>query len=806
LIVLYPDVGLYYMLVRLYDYSPMNTSSESTALTWLHLSDLHFGHGDAEQRFDQKNVTREILEDAGEVAARLGPPDLIIITGDIAFSANPEAEYEPARQWIEKLVKKVGASLDRVLMVPGNHDVDRDRVKYDPNAKTVHEGLRTTPKRLNEFLSKPASMSPLWAKFGAYADFTRRYGAPEVTSESPFWVKTISHPIAPVRVVGLNTSLLSFDDNDAPTNLALSLAQIETTFGSAVDGELVLVLQHHPPGWLVDAHDLEVRLSRRPHLLFCGHVHEAGGTIQKSLRGGQLTRFVAGAGHAEEAGKHHHAWGRLHKDGVDFYPRAWSRENGRFVADKNGFPNANDVGCVCVRRQDLPEPLARWIENRRSVPKPTTPNAPSLAASYDPSRPYLFIGFAPKGDGVVGRSKALAAIRQQLTNGRQTRLGQTGALVGLGGIGKTQIAVEYAYEYQHEYPGGVYWFNADQDIDGQLTRLAASAGWIHPDSEAALKLQVARNRIRTHFNALLIFDNLENFSDVEEILLGPLLHCHLLVTSKTQHSGFETIDLPLLLDEPESLELLTIEAARDLVSDADRVAAQRIAQRFEGLPLALELAGAYLRHQNGVSWTEYADMLDRKGLEAKGLQLEAFNRESLTGHDANLYAALKIDESLFNEAPELRQVLDTLAWCGYAAIGRSLVQAILADTEADALTHALGLAESLHILKREVSHEQAARYRMHRLVKDVRQIEAPLTEGFVATVAERIGQWFETRREDFQSLPSFEEELDHLIAWAGHSEGCGLSRTAVRLRWLEAYPSYHRARYARAASKVEDAL
>jgi predicted MPP superfamily phosphohydrolase len=276
------------MLVRLYDYSPMSTSSESTALTWLHLSDLHFGHGDAEQRFDQKNVTREILRDASEVAGRLGPPDLIIVTGDIAFSADPDAEYEPAARWIEKLVEAVGGSLDRVLVVPGNHDVNRDLLKHDPNAQTVHEALRAGPKRLNEFLNKPASMNPLWDKFSAFAGFTGRYGAPQVALESPFWVKAISHPLGPIKAVGLNTGLLSFDDEDAPTNLALSLAQVEKTLGLVADGELVLVLQHHPTEWLTDGDALEVRLLRRPHVVFCGHLHKAGGTIQKSLRGGGL--------------------------------------------------------------------------------------------------------------------------------------------------------------------------------------------------------------------------------------------------------------------------------------------------------------------------------------------------------------------------------------------------------------------------------------------------------------------------------------------------------------------------------------
>ena len=50
-------------------------------LRWLHLSDLHFGHGDAHHRFDQKAVMSAILKDAGEMAAQHGPPPDIFTVG-----------------------------------------------------------------------------------------------------------------------------------------------------------------------------------------------------------------------------------------------------------------------------------------------------------------------------------------------------------------------------------------------------------------------------------------------------------------------------------------------------------------------------------------------------------------------------------------------------------------------------------------------------------------------------------------------------------------------------------------------------
>ena len=70
--------------------------STAPKLTWLHVSDLHFGHGDAHYRFDQQGVMGAILRDAEERAKLLGPPDLIFVTGDIAFSGQKE-QYAQAK-------------------------------------------------------------------------------------------------------------------------------------------------------------------------------------------------------------------------------------------------------------------------------------------------------------------------------------------------------------------------------------------------------------------------------------------------------------------------------------------------------------------------------------------------------------------------------------------------------------------------------------------------------------------------------------------------------------------------------------
>lgn len=67
-------------------YSRASIVRTPNSLTWIHISDLHFGHGkEAETRFDQAAVTQAIIRDAKLVAEELDAPDFIFVTGDAAL-------------------------------------------------------------------------------------------------------------------------------------------------------------------------------------------------------------------------------------------------------------------------------------------------------------------------------------------------------------------------------------------------------------------------------------------------------------------------------------------------------------------------------------------------------------------------------------------------------------------------------------------------------------------------------------------------------------------------------------------------
>lgn len=424
----------------------------------------------------------------------------------------------------------------------------------------------------------------------------------------------------------------------------------------------------------------------------------------------------------------------------------------------------------------------------------------SVSVSYDPHNSVFYVPFRQKGDMVIGREDALKAVRDQLTKGKPTAIGQTASFQGLGGLGKTQLAVEYAYYYKEEYPNGVIWITADQDIDAQLIELAETAHWIAPESEHKYKLDIAKQRLRSYSDCLIIFDNLEDVANITDYLPEPTATPHVLVTSRIEQTGFNPIPLDLLNEELSYL-MLVQEAGRKPEGDAEIEASKDIVAKLGGLPLALELAGAYLRYRPTISWVQYQELLNQSLKEALPGK---FLKGGFTKHETDIYKTLKINEKLLIDDPMLIDILDLLTWSGSSPMGLSLMCALLDINNAVELTNALSLGTVLRLLIKTPNEE---RYSVHRLVHEVRREDIPLEERvkWVNNVCNRIGDWFQARKDNFNDLSEYENEIDHLRMWQEHAVDFSLEH-ASRLAWLQGYPPDHRGNYQEAKDWVEKAL
>jgi predicted MPP superfamily phosphohydrolase len=341
-------------------------------LRWIHLSDIHFGAGDPSRGFDRQAVTRAICEDTRALAGRWGSPDRVLVTGDIAQRADPR-EYEAAHGWLRDLSEAASASLDRVRVVPGNHDVDRSIAAQTP-VQRAHEAIRESPEEIDgDLVQDPELRSNLAKKLGAYRSFvaSKLPGHPAACPTGIDWSELL--PAVPggrgrVRLAGLSTVWVSdaFDGRDKRhpdarplcPNLVVGRGQLELTIGAPDPMTLLLVLTHHPPEWLDprSAGWLQGALAPHAHVHLSGHVHDAqAGVLRRLGRSGTSVRYVAGASHGDPTETYGYAWGGVRWNGaegrweVGWAPRIYVPEMQRVVADRTRYPELSSEGFAWER-------------------------------------------------------------------------------------------------------------------------------------------------------------------------------------------------------------------------------------------------------------------------------------------------------------------------------------------------------------------------------------------------------------------------------------------------------------------------
>ncbi|BCY08604.1 FxSxx-COOH system tetratricopeptide repeat protein [Actinoplanes sp. L3-i22] len=215
-------------------------------------------------------------------------------------------------------------------------------------------------------------------------------------------------------------------------------------------------------------------------------------------------------------------------------------------------------------------------------------------------------GVAPRNSHFAGRDSIFEAIRRSLHDEASPAL-VLQAVHGYGGVGKTQIATEYAYRYADEYDL-VWWVPADEpsSIRRSLVSLARRLGL--PESvDAEDTIGAVLDALRqgeTHERWLLIFDNAGAPDTIQEY--RPRAgRGHVLVTSRSNrwlgHDATVSVDV---FTEPESVQML-----RKRWPDLSDDQARRLAGRLGHLPLALEQAAA-VHIESGMTLEEYLTALD----------------------------------------------------------------------------------------------------------------------------------------------------------------------------------------------------
>ncbi|MFC4058400.1 FxSxx-COOH system tetratricopeptide repeat protein [Planomonospora corallina] len=231
-------------------------------------------------------------------------------------------------------------------------------------------------------------------------------------------------------------------------------------------------------------------------------------------------------------------------------------------------------------------------------------DASSGGARFPGSKPQVW-NLSARNASFTGRGTLLEELRGQLVGG-STAVVLPQTLYGLGGVGKTQVALEYAHRFQADYD--LVWWVPSEDrerINASFEELAPKLG-VHVGESIAEVVGSVREALRLgqpYARWLLIFDNAEDPDALRDFLPGGT--GHVVITSRNQ--AWSSVAAPLEVDvfsRQESLEHLRRRVPGLAEQDALQVAAA-----LGHLPIAVEQAAAWLA-ETGMPAATFVEQLE----------------------------------------------------------------------------------------------------------------------------------------------------------------------------------------------------
>lgn len=288
--------------------------------------------------------------------------------------------------------------------------------------------------------------------------------------------------------------------------------------------------------------------------------------------------------------------------------------------------------------------------------KPDFPGAGRAMAAvprFPGSAPRVW-NVPPHNPNFTGRNAELANLARSLAGGSAVTVH---SLHGLGGVGKTQLAAEYAHAHAGDYD--VVWWVAAEEVASIPDQFSALAGRLGLDPAAdpdALRSQV-HEQLRGVAGWLLVFDNADDADDIGAWLPAAPQPAgvpgHVLIT--TRRGGFDSfgpvMDLDVI-DLPDAVRLL-----RTRLPDLDQATGEAIAEELGRLPLALEQAAAYMKRAQEPG-EEYLELLRSRAADL-------FARGRVSSRTDTIATVWNV--SLDRAAAENAAAIQLLEICSYLA-------------------------------------------------------------------------------------------------------------------------------------------
>jgi tetratricopeptide (TPR) repeat protein len=310
----------------------------------------------------------------------------------------------------------------------------------------------------------------------------------------------------------------------------------------------------------------------------------------------------------------------------------------------------------------------RAVARLRDAVKPASPTAGDGA-----KRKPFNLPFATLGELFKGRDGAMEELEKQLRKNGAAAIVQPASITGMGGIGKTRLAIEYALRHEQDFSALLFVSaNTPQEIDSNLALLsgpdalglAECKSGNQPEQYAAVLQWLQENA-----GWLLIFDNVDTKKAVAVVqaLTPRLRKGQVLVTSRIPEWGgaIRALGLDLLSEHASTAYLLEKTADHRQPDPADEAEARGLARDLGLLALALEQAAAYINARS-IALPEYR----RRWLESSEKLIEFHDDLAIQYPRA---VAVTYNTSFEQLSTNGRRLLNILAWLAPEPVPRSLL-------------------------------------------------------------------------------------------------------------------------------------
>jgi hypothetical protein len=344
-----------------------------------------------------------------------------------------------------------------------------------------------------------------------------------------------------------------------------------------------------------------------------------------------------------------------------------------------------------------------------------------VKAAKKPTRQPRNLPFASLGNLFMGRERELDDLRAALVSAKGAAVVGR-ALHGLGGVGKTRLAIEYALRNESHY-SALLFVRADdvRTLDANLAALVSSSVLDLQEKESredAAKIEAVLGWLEANPLWLLILDNVDDGEAVAAVsrLMSRLKGGHIIVTARAANFPANIRKLELDVLEEDAAAAFLLERTADDRSKAadDEQRAHEIAAELGRLALGLEQAGAYIATER-VGFARYLKLWR----ESRQRVVDWFDGELMTyAHDAGLAATWAT--SVARLSPESRRLLDLLAMLAPDPIPDSILDVPVPGEAADYDAHrARASLYAYSLITHARGKDGSARgFVMHRLVQD----------------------------------------------------------------------------------------